>query len=141
MIRRIKLKTKLKIPAKLRGLAKRYSSRSFEQIELEQSVASVVGAIPYPENRQVHSLVVLGSSYIEEHTDTLRDFISTSYCIPIHIPKGARLWQCDQRVSMVSGTCYSFNQSDYHKVDAPEDSRTYSAFLIVDILKIPRRNL
>lgn len=137
MIRRMQVKTKLQIPANLRRLAKGYADYSFRQEMLEFPIRSISVAIPYPIGRQAHSLVVLGSGGISEHTDTLPDYLLTSYCIPFHIPKGARLWQGDQRVMLESGRCYYFNQSDYHQVDVPDGSRTYSAFIIVDILKMP----
>ena len=138
MIRCLRVQSKFIIPSALRRLAKIYADSSFRQVELDSPIPSIARAIPYPIGRQSHCLVVLGNGGISEHADSLPDYLSTAYCIPFHIPRGARLWQNDQRVIMEPGRCYCFNQSDYHKVDVPDSSRTYSAFVVVDILKIAR---
>lgn len=134
MIRRIK-SNKMRIPSSLRQLAKTMVDFDFKQIQLDLPVYSIAKIIPYPVERQLHSLVVLGCGHVEMHTDDISDCISTSFCIPFHLPKGARLCQeGGYLVRMKEGVCYSFNQRERHGVDVPDSSYTYSAFIVVDVL-------
>ncbi|MEG1350440.1 MAG: hypothetical protein RSD49_20630 [Hafnia sp.] len=135
MIRKLTLATKPRIPAKLRKAAKNLSDMRFRQIQLSEPVSSIAKLIPYPVERQRHSLIVLGSGQVPTHEDDTQHILATSYCIPFHLPKNARLHQNYQKVMMVEGACYSFNQNDSHGVDSPEDCQTYAAFIVVDVSK------
>lgn len=136
MIRKVVTKNKIRIPASLRSEAKRGSGRSFWQFFIDTPIRSVSKIIPFPIERQVHSLVVLGDGWVQEHVDHLPDFNKTAYCIPIHLPRGATFHQYDQVRLLEEGSCYSFNHNEMHGVSVPEGCKTYSAFLIVDISRI-----
>lgn len=135
MIRRLKPTSKPRIPAEIRAKARKYPGRRFYQSQLDNPITSIAKMIPYPIERQFHSLVVLGDGGVETHTDDLDDFLATAYCVPFHIPKNARLWQEDECRVMEEGECYSFNHERDHAVDSPEGCQTYAAFIVVDILK------
>jgi hypothetical protein len=120
MIRRHALRGQPRIPALLMQHMVKFRFREFYQCSLEQPVPSVAQSIPYPADRQVHSLIMLGEGGIQEHTDNLKSLLGTAYCMPLHIPKGARLVQGAQSVILAKRSLYSFNQHDYHGVSIPE---------------------
>lgn len=119
----------------LRAKARKHPGRHFYQFQLEEPITSIAKLIPYPAERQVHSMVVLGDGGVEMHTDDLDEFLATAYCVPFHIPKNARIWQDEECRIMEEGNCYSFNHERDHAIDSPEGSQTYAAFIVVDILK------
>ncbi len=133
MIRKFRLHARL--PGHLRDLTRKTYSEDFKEILLENPIGFVAKQIPYPVERQAHALIILGYGHVDMHTDYLIDYNKTSYCIPIHLPKDARLCQNDQLVKMEIGWCYSFNHEEMHGVDVPDGCRTYTALLIVDIKK------
>lgn len=135
MIRRLTLTSKPRIPAALRMKARKHPGRHFYQVQLEEPITSIAKLIPYPAERQVHSMVVLGDGGVERHTDDLPEFLATAYCVPFHIPRNARIWQEEECRIMEEGNCYSFNHEIDHAIDSPEGSQTYAAFIVVDILK------
>lgn len=141
MIRCLSLKRKVKIPASLRSEARRGANRSFWQHFIDSPIRSVAKVIPYAPERQVHSLVVLGDGWVQQHVDHLPDFNRTAYCIPIHLPKGALFHQDDCERLLEVGVCYSFNHNELHGVSAPEGCKTYAAFLVVDISKSSTRTV
>jgi hypothetical protein len=136
MIRRHALKVQPRIPVLLMKHMLKFRCREFYQHFLEEPVLSIARSIPYPIDRQVHSLIMLGQGGIPEHTDDLKSVLGTAYCMPLHIPKDARLIQGAQSVILTKRSLYSFNHHDYHGVSIPEGSGTYSLFLVADILTL-----
>lgn len=134
MIRQLKLHDKLRIPAKLRAMALDLTDIDFAQRELDDPVLSIARVIPYPVERQVHTLIVLGGGATGQHTDWLPEFHNITYCVPFHIPMRAMLRQEYQSVLLQNGCCYSFNKSVDHGVDVPDTVKTYSAFIVIDIM-------
>lgn len=136
MIRRHALRAKPRIPASLMEHILKFRFREFYQHFLDDPLLSVAKSIPYPIERQVHSLIMLGDGGIPEHTDNLKSVLSTAYCVPLHIPRGSRLIQGHQSIRMRKRHLYSFNHHDYHSVSIPDGAGTYGLFLIVDILTL-----
>lgn len=134
MIRQIKLHDKIRIPAKLREMALGLTDISFAERELEEPVLGIAKFVPHPVSRQVHTLIVLSSGATKQHTDWLPEFLDTTYCVPFHLPMRAMLRQEHQSVLIENGACYSFNKSLDHGVDVPGDAKTYSAFIVIDVL-------
>lgn len=134
MIRKIAFPNKPRIPAYLREKAKNITSNHFVQVHLDDPIISIAKQIPYPHERQRHSMVVLGNGGVETHTDDLSGYLDTNFCIPFHLPRGAAFSQNYDSVIMETGKCYSFNHREDHSVQIPNSSYTYSAFIIVAIL-------
>lgn len=134
MIRQLTLKKAIRIPRSLRETVRKNANCSFMQVNLDARIKSIEALIPYPAERQLHGLVILGDGATDMHIDQLDGCTQTSYCIPIKLPKGAMLWQEDQGVVLEVGRLYSFNQHYRHGVTVPDGSRTYSAFFVVDIV-------
>lgn len=134
MIRRHRLTAMIRIPAALRREALRYKDHHFKQVFLDKPVMSLARHIPYPVERQIHNLIVLGDGYLEPHFDSIEGALETAFCFPLHYPKGMRLFQEDQAVKVRKHELYSLNHAVMHAVDVPETARTFSVFLCVDIM-------
>ena len=134
MIRRHPLTTMIRIPAALRSEALRYKDHHFKQVFLDKPVMSLAKQIPYPVERQMHNLIVLGDGHLEPHFDSIDGALETAFCFPVHYPKGTRLIQEYQAVRLRKRELYSLNHAVMHAVDTPETARTFSVFLCVDIM-------
>ena len=134
MIRRHTLSSIVRIPDDLRRDALRCKHQHFRQILLDKPIMTLARQIPYPVDRQMHSLIMLGDGFLEPHEDDLEGEQDTAYCYPIHFPRGARLFQEYQQVELAKNTLYSFNHAVSHGLYVPDTAKTFSLFLCVGIL-------